>query len=213
MVWTYRGPVEGLNTAAQKSVSTALPSSTLKPRGVCCHELAMRIHKRREPGADHDQPGGRVVHAARDLLAAEEEDAEERRLEEEGEQALGRERGAEDVADEARVLGPVGAEGELHRDAGRDADGEVRGEELDPEVRGRLVRRDAALVVAPLGEHDHHRQPDADGHEDEVVADGEGELDAGQHQSVHALLAPPWRRGRPGARARRLRVPPRDRTE
>ncbi len=29
MVWKYRGPVDGLNTAAQKSVRTALPSSIL----------------------------------------------------------------------------------------------------------------------------------------------------------------------------------------
>ena len=69
---------------------------------------------------------------------------------------------------------------------------------------GRHVGRDAALVVAPLGEHDHQRQPDADGHEDEVVADGEGELDAGQHQSVHAWwhllgwrMSPRSRRRRP----------------
>ena len=59
-------------------------------------------------------------------------------------------------------------------------------------VGGRPVGQIAALVVAALGGHDHERQTDADGHEDEVITDGEGELDAGEQQGVHACTAPPW---------------------
>jgi len=149
----------------------------------------------RQPRAGHDEPAGGVVEASRDALASEKKDTEEGRLEEEGEQSLGRQWGAEDVSHEARVLGPVGAEGELHGDPGGDADGERRREQLDPEVGRRPVGRDAALVVAPFRQHHHERQTDAERDEDEVESDGEGELDAGQRQGVHAVLAPPRRRG------------------
>ena len=57
----------------------------------------------------------------RQAVPAEDPQAEERRLEEEREQALDRERGAEDVADEPAVLAPVHAELELLDDAGHDA--------------------------------------------------------------------------------------------
>ncbi len=42
-VWTKRGSVEGLKTAAQKSVSSARPLRSAKPAGVCIHEFATRI--------------------------------------------------------------------------------------------------------------------------------------------------------------------------
>ena len=64
--------------------------------------------------------------------------AEEGRLEEEGEERLDRERRAEDVADEARVLGPVHPELELLHDPGDDAHREVDEEELAPELREAL---------------------------------------------------------------------------
>ena len=45
--------MDGLNAAAQKSVSTATPFLTSYPAGVCCHELAMMIHsaERKAPNA------------------------------------------------------------------------------------------------------------------------------------------------------------------
>jgi hypothetical protein len=67
------------------------------------------------------------VEAQADPVPAEDEHGLEARLQEEGEDALGGECGAEDVADEAGVGGPVGAELELHDDAGGDADGEGDG--------------------------------------------------------------------------------------
>ena len=51
-------------------------------------------------------------------VPAEDPQAEERRLEEEREQALDGQRGAEDVTDEARVVAPVHPELELLHDAG-----------------------------------------------------------------------------------------------
>jgi hypothetical protein len=114
------------------------------------------------------------------------------RLEEEGEEAFGRERRAEDVADEARVVGPVRAERELHGDPRGDPDREGRREQPDPELGGCLVGGDAALVVAAFGSDHHDREADAHRHEDEVVRDRESELDAGEHYGVHACPPPPW---------------------
>ena len=68
-------------------------------------------------------------------VPAEDPQAEEGRLEEEREQPLDRQRGAEDVADEARVVAPVHPELELLDDAGDHADGEVDQEELAEELR------------------------------------------------------------------------------
>ena len=78
-------------------------------------------------------------------VPAEDPQAEERRLEEERQQCLDRERGAEDVADEARVVAPVHAELELLHDAGDDAHGEVDQEELAEELGQRAAS--AALPV------------------------------------------------------------------
>ena len=43
--WKRRGRKEGLNIAAQMLVSTARPSSTAKPAGVCIQEFAASIQK------------------------------------------------------------------------------------------------------------------------------------------------------------------------
>ena len=67
-------------------------------------------------------------------VPAEDPQPEEGRLEEEGDQALHGQRGAEDVADEPRVLAPVHAELELLHDAGGHADGEVDQEQLAEEL-------------------------------------------------------------------------------
>ena len=165
----------------------------------------MRIQTAESKVADHHQPRRCVVDAFGDSLAAEEQDAEKRRFEKEGQKALGRQRRPEDAADVARVVRPVGAEGELHGQARGDADGEGRGEEPDPEVRGRFVRGDAALEVTPLGEHHHQGEADADRYEDEVIPDGERELQSGKHQGVHACAPPPGKALCPSARDTRLR--------
>src|ERR1700688_2691541 len=79
-------------------------------------------------------------------LPTEEEKPHEARLEKEGHQALEGERGAEDVADVMGEVGPIGAELELHGDAGGDPHGEIDAEERTPEL-GHL---------APNGAPGHH---------------------------------------------------------
>ena len=76
---------------------------------------------RRQQRADGGDPDGGQVELRGESIPAEDPQAEERRLEEEGEQAFDRERRPEDVADEAGVVAPVHAELELLHDAGDDA--------------------------------------------------------------------------------------------
>ena len=79
---------------------------------------------RAEVRAEADHAGGEKVQLRPDLVPTEEEDGEEARLEEEGKDALGGQRAAENVADKARVGGPVGPELEFQDDPGGHADGE-----------------------------------------------------------------------------------------
>ena len=86
--------------------------------------------------------------ARREPLLAEEEEAEERRLGEEGEHALERQRQADDAAGVAGEARPVGAELELHRHAGDDADGEVDAEDARQEARDVVPARVAGAQRA-----------------------------------------------------------------
>ena len=96
---------------------------------------------------------------ARQPVPAEDPQPEERGLQEEREQPLDRQRGAEDVADEPRVVAPVHAELELLHDAGDHADREVDQEQLAEELRqpqpalvaGAVPRRSADRDEAPTG--------------------------------------------------------------
>ena len=66
-------------------------------------------------------------------IAAEQHQPEEPAFEEEGEHPLRREQAAEDVADEARVLGPVHPELEFLDDTRRDTEREDQAVDLRPE--------------------------------------------------------------------------------
>jgi len=90
--------------------------------------------ERRDGGPDRHHQDREPVRPLRHAVAAEEVQAQEAGLEEEREHALGGQRRAEDVPDELRVLGPVGAELELHHDAGCDPDREGQGEQLPEEL-------------------------------------------------------------------------------
>jgi hypothetical protein len=86
-------------------------------------------------------------------LATEEEETNERRLEKEGHQPLDRQRRAEDVTHVVRVIGPVGAELELHRYSGGDAHREIDAEQQPPEFSHSLP--DLAPGHHIHGFHDH----------------------------------------------------------
>ena len=110
-----------------------------KPAGVCCQELAMMIHTAENMRAQGDHERGDEVHPRRHAVPAEDQHGQETGLEEEGKDALGGQGRAEDVADEAGVAGPVGAELELHHDAGGHAHREIDREQPRPEPRHGVI--------------------------------------------------------------------------
>ena len=119
------------------------------------------------------------------LVPAKQQHGEKARLEKKREDTLGRERAAEDVADIARIGGPVGPELELHYDAGRHADGEGQREHLRPETRHLVVQRVFRLQPQPLHDHQQHAEPDAQRREEIMKRDCEGELQAREPEHVH----------------------------
>ena len=131
-------------------------------------------HERRE----EPQPRAQAV-------AAEQHQAEEAALEEEGEHALGGEQAAEHVADEPRVVGPVHPELELLDDAGRDAQREDQAVDLGPEERELAPLRVLRPEVRPDDDQEHQAQAHREGREDEVEARRQRELDPGQQLRIH----------------------------
>ncbi|MNM96149.1 hypothetical protein D3C81_1086160 [compost metagenome] len=136
--------------------------------------------QRRQVGAQRHQPGHRQVLHLAQAIPAEEEQADEGRLEEERHQALDGQRRAEDVADVVAVVGPVGAELELHGQPGGDAEGEVDAEQLAPELDHVLVDLFAGHHVDRLHDRQQEGQAERQGHEQEVVHRGHGELQTRQ---------------------------------
>ena len=140
--------------------------------------------QRRKHRAEPHEPAGNHVELGRHAFTAKEEHTQEARLQKEGEQCLGGKRRAEDVAHEARVIGPVGAEAKLHGDARRNADRKGEREDLDPETGVSLVLGVTRLVGARLGERDEQAQTNGQRYEQEVEYDSQRELKARQKDHI-----------------------------
>ena len=129
-----------------------------------------------KPGAGHRDPQRGEMQAWRELVPPEDPQPQERRLQEEGRQALDRERRAEHVADELRVDRPVHAELELLDETGRDADREVDQKQRAEEVRQPKPR----LVTRPppqrLEDRDDRAQSKRQRYEQEVIEAGRRKL-------------------------------------
>ena len=109
-------------------------------------------------GAERHQPGhGQVLHLGQ-TIPAEEEQADEGGLQEEGHQTFDGQRRTEDVTHVVGVIGPVGAELEFHGQAGGDAEGKVDTEQLAPELHHVLVDLLAGHYIDRLhdGEQEGH---------------------------------------------------------
>ncbi len=130
-----------------------------------------------EPRAEEDHERGEPMEAGREALFAIDEQAEEGGFEEEGEDAFHGEGLADDAAGGAGEGGPVGAELELHGDAGDDAHGEVDAEDFDPEARGFVVVRGAGAEGDGFEDEDEEGEAHRQLREDVVEGDGEGELE------------------------------------
>ena len=135
---------------------------------------------RAEVGAQGDHQRAEEMRAGRQHLPAEEQQREEARLEEEREDAFGGQRAAEDVADEARVGGPVRPELELHHQARGDADRERQREHARPEPRHLAPERVARLQVDPFRADQEDAEADRQGRIDVVKRDRQRELEAGE---------------------------------
>ncbi len=119
---------------------------------------------RGERGADRGQPDRHQVQRLRQAVPAEDPQTDESRLHEERQKGFECERCTEDVADEARVLGPVHAELELLDDASDDAEGEVDEEQLAEELGQLEVAIVARAIPDGLENRDEgsHRNGDWD---------------------------------------------------
>ena len=138
-----------------------------------------------EDRTEGDHQRGEEVHAFGDAVPAEDEDGQEAGLQEEGENAFRRQGRSENVADVAGVVRPVGAELELHDDAGGDAHGEVDGEDAGPEAGHGVVAGVAGSQVHGLHEDQEGAEADRQRREQVVEHDGQGELHARQGQHIH----------------------------
>ncbi len=135
-------------------------------------------------GADRDGTGGGEVDGARHLVPAEQHDAEEAGLEEEGHHHLVAQQRPEDAAADPRQLAPVGAELVGHDDAGDHADAEGDGEDLDPELVQGAEFGPPGLQPQRLEHRQPARHPNGEGREQEVERHHEGELEPRQEDRI-----------------------------
>ncbi len=154
--------------------------------------------KGRHKGAERDHQRRGEVQLLADFLHPEQHHAKEARFEEEGGQHLIGHQRPDHRPGLVREHRPVGAELVGHDDAGDDAHRESNREDLQPILEQVMIDRFAGLKPQPLKHGEVARQPDREGREEEVEADGERELDPRKQQSVEVLKHDqqliPWRR-------------------
>ncbi len=158
--------------------------------------------------AERDEERDDQMLDLRQPVPAEEEQADERRFEEERHQPFDGERHAEDVADVVRVVRPVRAELEFERDARRHAHREVDPEELAPELGHVLVDLLARHHVDGFHDDEQPGHAERERNEQEMVERCDAELQTRQiddFATYHGGL-PQWvRMASPTAVARRRR--------
>ncbi len=123
----------------------------------------------RQVGADGHQIGHQQMLTFGQALPAEDHHADHGGFHEEGHQSFNGQRRTEDVADETGIKRPVGAELELHGQAGGHAQGEVDKKQLAPELGHVAVDRFAGGDVNRLHGGDHEADAQGEGDEKEVV--------------------------------------------
>ena len=125
------------------------------------------------------------VQARRDPVPPEDPDPEERRLQEEGGEALDGQRGAEHVADVAGVGRPVHAELELLHEPGDHADRHVDQQDLAEELGEPQPLVVAGPAPGRLHDRGQPRQPDGERDEQEVEHRRQPELPPGELDVAH----------------------------
>ena len=161
-----------------------MPSRISWPVGCCIQLLAERIQNAEMAVPIATTTADSTYSQRRHAVEAEQQDAEEGRLEEERGQHLVADQRADDVADHDREAAPVGAELVAQHDAGHDAHRERHREDPGPEPHDPVI----ALLAGAQPKHperrDIGRQPDREGRKNDVERDGEGELQARQQDGI-----------------------------
>ena len=125
-----------------------------------------------------------------ETLLAVQEQAQERRFQEEGEHALHGQGLSDHPAREAGEMRPVRAELELHRDARHYPEHKIDAEDLGPEASSLVVN----LIVPAQGQglqyHDQWRQPHGQLRKQVVKSNREGEVQAVNQESAIHLQTP-----------------------
>jgi hypothetical protein len=124
------------------------------------------------------------VQAAPHAVPAEQHDAEETRLEEEGGEHFIGQQWPGDRPGEVRETPPVGTELIGHDQAGDHAHAEVHGENLRPEVIQIAVRLVMGLQPQAFEHRQKTGQADGDGGKQNVERDGKCELHSGEIQGL-----------------------------
>ena len=113
---------------------------------------------------------------ARHQGTAEQQHAEECRLQKEGHQVFVGQHGRDHVGGRVGEACPIGAELEWHDDAGDDAHGEGDREDADPEARDAQPDLVTLEEIQPLQNRDEGGEADGEGRQQDVPADHPGPL-------------------------------------
>jgi len=119
-----------------------------------------------------------------EALFTEEEHAEEGRFKKERENAFHGDRLCDDAAGELRESRPVGAELELHWNAGDDAGEEVDAEDSGPEAGGVVIGGVAGAQTKSLQNYNERGKAHGQLRKDVMKRDCKGEVNPVQKKSV-----------------------------
>ena len=187
---------------ASQSIGNAMPFLHLVAGRRLHPAIGRQDPERRHRGADRDNRRRQHVEPGWHAVEAEQQHAEESRLQEERRQHFVAEQRPEHVAGDDREAAPIGAELVGQHDARHHAHRERDREDLGPESHQPLVALVAGAQPDRAERGDIGRQADGEARENDVKDDGEGELQTGQQDriKVHRYL-------RPGAPPRNLVSP------
>jgi hypothetical protein len=180
--WTSRSTLDGLKTIGPETRDFGpggqpFPDD-VKPAGVCCQLLATVIQIEENTEPRNTMIVEKKCMRAETLSQPKTSTAKNPDSKEEGEDALGGERGAEDVAHESGVVGPIGPELEFHDDAGGHPHREVDGEYFCPKLGHGFVLGIFRFHVHAFHENQERPEPDGQGGEQIMEHDGQSELKA-----------------------------------
>ena len=119
-------------------------------------------------------------------LPGEKKHPDEGGFQEKCHQAFNRQRRTEDVSNVMRVIGPIGAELELHGDAGGNTHGEIDAKQHAPELHHVAPYRLARHHIDGFHDAQQNGEPQGQGNEDEVIKGGDRELKPGQLDDIHS---------------------------